>query len=508
MSSLHCPLLAVATCILLSSCGAPPPPPPPSSSRDLAALDGVTSGIMGIPVTTSSAEARNHFLQGQRELDLARNFDALDHFKRAVAADSTFAIAFLNVANTGNSLDEFKTNLAHAERLAAGASDAEQLEIQIARKGLENDASGQLTIAEQLVAKYPQSPRGYLTLGNIQTGLNRNADARASYEKALSLAPRFAVAHIAMGTSYLFGEPRDFKQALQHFQAAEALAPNEPAMHDNLGDAQRALNNLPEARAEYTRGHQLNPRDAGMLQQRGHVNSFSGDYDAARVDYDSAMSVGRGNERGFFAPFRAYVSVYAGDARGAIVELNQLVAQADGMRIPDPVTVKINALSNVALIAIDTRDFPAADAALKQRTPLMMQQADQVGSPGFRRAQEQGVAYFNAWLAARKGDYKTAQRETGRLNRLVTADANPRKMEPVHQLKGFIALYQGHNAEAATHFAQGNLLDPYIKFHYAMALDGSRQSDKAKPIFRELAIYNFNTLGYALIRKEAQQMAM
>src|SRR3989449_8351114 len=141
MSSMHRPLLAVATCILLSSCGASPPP---SGPRDLAALDAVTSGIMGIPVTTSSADARTHFLQGQRELDLARNFEALDHFKRAVAADSTFAIAYLNVANTGNSLDEFKTNLARAEQFASGASDAEQLEIQIARRGFENDVSGQL----------------------------------------------------------------------------------------------------------------------------------------------------------------------------------------------------------------------------------------------------------------------------------------------------------------------------------------------------------------------------
>src|SRR2546425_304033 len=202
MSSMHRPLLAVATCILLSSCGASPPPP---GARDRAALDGVTSGIMGIPVTTSSADALNHFLQGQRELDLARNFEALDHFKRAVAADSTFAIAYLNIANTGNSLDEFKTNLARAEGLAAGASEAEQLQIEIARKGLENDASGQLAVAQQLVAKYPQSPRAYLALGNLQAGLNRNADARASYEKALTLAPRFAAAHVAMGTSYLFG---------------------------------------------------------------------------------------------------------------------------------------------------------------------------------------------------------------------------------------------------------------------------------------------------------------
>jgi len=80
------------------------------------------------------------------------------------------------VANTGNSLDEFKTNLARAESFAAQASDAEQLEIQIARKGLENDANGQLAAAQQLVAKYPQSPRAYLTLGNLETGLNKNAD--------------------------------------------------------------------------------------------------------------------------------------------------------------------------------------------------------------------------------------------------------------------------------------------------------------------------------------------
>src|SRR6266550_367491 len=504
---MHRPLLAVATSILLSACAAAPRPAT-TTTRDPAALDSVTSSIMGIPVSTKSADARDHFLQGQRELDLARNFEALDHFKRAVAADSTFAIAYLNVANTGNSFEEFKTNLARAEALAAGVSDAEQLQIAIARKGLENDVSGQLAAAQQLVAKYPESPRAHLTLGNIQAGLNNNADARASYGKALSLAPRFAVAHIAMGTSYLFGEPRDFNQALQHYQAAEALAPNEPTMHDNLGDAQRALNNLRQARVEYTRGHELNPRDAGLLQQRGHVNSFDGDYEAARADYDSAMAVGRGNERGFFAPFRAYVSAYAGNAKGAITELNQLVAQADGMGIPDPVTVKINALSNVALIAIDTRDFPSADAALRQRTPLMMQQAAQVGSAGFRRAQEQNIAYFNAWLAARKEDYRTAQRETNRLTALVTPDANPRKMEPVHQLKGFIALYQGHNAEAAAQFGQGNLLDPYIKYHYAIALDGSGQRDKAKPIFRELAIYNFNSLGYALIRKEAQQMGM
>lgn len=501
---MHRTILAVATSALLAACAAAPPPPP---SRDLAALDAVTSAIIGMPITTSSADARNHYLQGVRELDLGRNFDALDHFQRAVAADSGFALGYLAVANSANSLADFKTNLARAEQLSKSASEAEQLQIQIARKGLENDVSGQLATAEQLVAKFPESPRAYLALSNVQAALNRNVESRASAEKALSLAPRLLAGHITDGISYLLSEPKDFQTALQHFQAAEQLAPNEPSVHDFLGDAQRALNNMPEARREYTRGHQLNPRDAGLLQQRGHVNSFDGNYAAARADYDSAMAIGRGNERGFFAPFRAYVSVYAGDPVAAIAELNRLVADVDGMNLPDPRAVKVNALTNVALIGIETKNFAAVEAALQQRTPLMMEQADQVGSAGFRRGQEQNIAYFSAWLAARKGDYATARRETDRFAALVAPDANPRKLEPLHNLKGFTALYQGNAQEAAAHFAQGNLQDPYIQYHYAVALDASGQSAKAKPMFKALAIYNFNSLGYALIRKDAQQKA-
>ncbi len=83
------------------------------------------------------------------------------HFKAAVAADSTFALGYLSVANSANSLAEFRANLEHAERYAAGASPAEQLMIQIARKGLENDVNGQLALAQQLVTANPESPRAY-----------------------------------------------------------------------------------------------------------------------------------------------------------------------------------------------------------------------------------------------------------------------------------------------------------------------------------------------------------
>src|SRR5260370_1136878 len=87
-----------------------------------AVLDPITSAVMKHPITTSSSVARDHFLRGQRELDLGRFIDANAHFKEAVPAGPTFASGSLNVANTATSLDEFGTNLALAERHAAGWS--------------------------------------------------------------------------------------------------------------------------------------------------------------------------------------------------------------------------------------------------------------------------------------------------------------------------------------------------------------------------------------------------
>src|SRR6266540_5868519 len=149
MRSIHCLVAPAALAALLASCtrqsGAAP-----GDSR--AALAAVTSDVMKLPITASSDAARTQFLQGQRELDLGRAIDANAHFQQAVAADSGFAFAYLEVATTGNSLDEFKQNLALAERHAAGASDAERLLIQMARKGFNNDLVGQLALGKQLTA--------------------------------------------------------------------------------------------------------------------------------------------------------------------------------------------------------------------------------------------------------------------------------------------------------------------------------------------------------------------
>jgi hypothetical protein len=472
-----------------------------------AALDPITSAVIGHPITTSSTAARMHFLEGVREADLGRFLDANAHFQAAVAADSNFAFAYLNAANTANSLTEFKTNFALAEQHAAGASEAEQLQIQMARKGFDNDLAGQLALGQQLVAKFPASPRAWLALAGAQAGLNQNAEARVSLSKALALAPRLYVAHATLGNNYIFGEPRDFTKALEQMQAGVALAPNEPNAHMFVGDAYRAQRNLAKARDEYSRGHELDPRDPILLVKLGHANTFLGNYAAARANYDSAEAVARPGQRAGFAPFRALVSVYAGDPAAGIDELNRLVLAVDGMGVTDPTASKVGALTSVVTIAIHTGNRAAAEQALKQLEPLLLQQGDQAGNPAFRRGQEATIAYLEGWLAAKSGDYTAAQKQADRINELLAPDANPRKLEPMHQLEGFIALYQKQYSQAAEHFRHGSPFDPYVKYQLALATEGAGDAAGARKLFREVADYNFNALGFALVRRDALQKA-
>jgi hypothetical protein len=43
----------------------------------------------------------------------------------------------------------------------------------------------------------------------------------------------------------------------------------------------------------------------------------------------------------------------------------------------------------------------------------------------------------------------------------------------------------------------------YTKYHLALALQGAGQADEARKIFKEVGSWNFNSAGFALIRKDA-----
>lgn len=483
----------LSTVLLLAGCRAGEP------KQDASSADA------SVPVwtlSTKSEEARTRIEAGERADDRGRPLTAYEQFKRAVAADSAFAYGYLRVAQTGLSLDEYRTNLQRANAYKGSANEIERLLIDIEQRGFDRDQQGALDLANQLVAKQPNNPRAWWVLSFAQFNSGQVAESRASLKKAVDLAPSYGATHIFYGNSFL-AEPKDLATAEQHIREGGRLWPQEPLSYDFLGDVQRAQGKLADAVVSYSRMIELDPEPADQYSQRGHANVFLGRYDQARADYDAAIRHSKANQPAVYAGFRATVSTYAGDPAASIQELGQLVQAIDGMGIPEPDGQKINVLSTQALIATHARQFDVARRALSQRRSLIMKRVERVGTPEFRRGQEANIAFLDGVLAAFEGNYATAQQKAADYMRLVAPDRNPAKNRPAHAILGFVALFQKRYNDAIAEFNQADPDNVYLRYHRALALEGAGRTAEAKALFRDVANYNFNVPGYGLVRKDA-----
>jgi tetratricopeptide (TPR) repeat protein len=120
---------------------------------------------------------------------------------------------------------------------------------------------------------------------------------------------------------------------------------------------------------------------------------------------------------------------------------------------------------------------------------------------------EAQIAYHEGQLAAHRGDFKRALQLAKRNAELVARQQNARRMENYHDLVGLIYFLQRKYVQAVEQYRQSDLTNMYNKYHLALALDGAKQKDEARKLFKEVADWNFNTVGYALVRKDARARA-
>jgi tetratricopeptide (TPR) repeat protein len=497
MSRFRSLIIAVATVLALAT----------SAREEAGAQAGTTLEAgdvsMGMPVTTSSDDARSHFMLGLHALDMGRLDDARPHFEQAIAADPAFGHAYLLLAFASNSVTDFKRNLDLAAQNGAGASEAEQLRIEITVKGFDGDAEGALAAAQQLVEVAPSSPRAWIALGDAQSNMGDMAGARASFNKATEEASDFAPAWMALGGSYLL-EPQDLPAAQRAMERAVELEPEEAVTHDLLGDTYRAQGNLEQSAQEYTRTAELDTKTGNGFQQRGHVHSFLGRYQEARADYDAAIGIEDGqNQEASFGVYRALVSVHEGNARAAVDELNQLVGEIDGMGIPDPRGQKIVALVTIADIALHTEMFPEAEAAIADIDALTAEEAEEIGTDAARRDARAGTILGQGRLAARKGDYAAAIQQANEYMTTMASSTDPDRDQPAHALLGYVSLQQGDHDAAIAHFEQADPDDIYAGYYHALTLEGAGRAEEAKALFAKVGNNNFNSSGFALVRKDA-----
>lgn len=465
--------------------------------------------VTEIPITTKSADARLAFDAGQAALDRGDGAQANALFRTAVAADPAFTYAWVNLSNVTFSTEEFNAALRGAEQGAAQASEGERMLLEFNQLFLANNFGAQLELAKKLTQKYPESPRAWMVLQGAHAALNQFAEQRAVLEKVIALDPRFAPAPFALGGSYLFNEPKDFAKAEKYYRQAAAIAPGNDVYYWSIGDVYRGTNRLEDARRYYQLALQLDPKDLITPVKLGHVNSFLGNYHEAIKDYENGIKAAGPANAAFLGPFKAFTWVYAGDPQRAITALEEHVANIDnlGAGRDQVLNAKVLALTNIAQIGMYSGLFDEAQRALARRTALARENAKLVGTPAFANIQESLIAFWDGQLAAWRGDYKSAAALARKNAELVAGENNARKMEGYHELLALIELRKKNYKKAVAEYRKADLTQLHNKYHLAQALEGAGQADEAMKLYREVSTNNFNTVDFALLRKDALKKA-
>jgi tetratricopeptide (TPR) repeat protein len=461
--------------------------------------------ITEIPITTANEAARVDFLAGQELSDVARPQEANELFRAAVEKDPTFAYAYLNIAFTGQTADEFNSNVEKAMEHVAHASNGEKMLIEVGGAFTDADNDMALEISKTLTETYPASPRAWLNLGGVLSGRQENAKAREAFMKALELDPNMYAAHSAIGFDYLFQEPRDFAKAKEHFEDFVALMPEEAKGYEFLGDTYRAMGELETARASYSSALEKDPGLGVAALKKGHINSFLGNFDEARADYDIGIENASTFNKGSYAVYRAFVALHAGAPAEAIAELLAIAEGAGELDVREDqkISIQMFALNQAASIALHHEMFDGLKEILVGLESVRQQNIELVGDPDFTRTQEAIRLWWKARAAAWMGEIDVAKATLEEHKALLEPVRIPTRFQGYHQILGEIALKQGDFGEAITQLEQADPGSIYVKYLLASAQEGAGNAEEAKRLFTEVANFNFNSVGFALVRQDA-----
>lgn len=457
----------------------------------------------GLMFTSSSGEALSTFREGLKFDDLSDTRKARALFQKAVQQDPKLAIAYLYLCNYAVTPQEWADNIHKAKENLSGTNDWEKLYYDYMETALKEDFDKRLVTAQKMVALFPTVARAYELLGQAYSNRKDFANARLNYQKAISVEPSWPAAYRSLATSYLFEEPKDFKKAEEHANSLIKLAPTS-AGYILLGDAYRAQNDLRKAELTYARAVELDMESYEALYKRGHARSFLGEYETAREDYRKAATLDVMPT--FAMELIANTYLYEGKPEQALRFLSDEAAKTAQMSDPvQAATSKYFFLNDIFNIAFHTGNTERLNTTIALLEPLSEQMGNSLNDPDAKLIESGYLLSWKALVDVAAKDFKGAWAKAEELKTILEPIKNPNKLEGYEYVLGQIAYRQMDYKKAVDHFAKTNLQNVYNKYWLAKAYDGAAQKEKASTIYKELANYNFNDIGYALIRNEVRK---
>jgi serine/threonine-protein kinase len=156
------------------------------------------------------------------------------------------------------------------------------------------------------------------------------AQAQAAAERALALQPDLPEAHRAMGSVWY--RKREYDKALAEFAIVERSQPNSADLMSAIGFVERRLGKWDAAIQHLSRARDLDPGSANTLSQLGETYSIVHRYDEAATQFRRAIEIAPDQPDAYY--FLALMRVsQSGDTAGALAILQDGATRMPAVRL-------------------------------------------------------------------------------------------------------------------------------------------------------------------------------
>lgn len=212
-----------------------------------------------IPVTTTSDEARVHYVRGETALFYNEPATARGHFDAALAADPEFAMAHAyRAAATPPAEEEVREeHLRRAQQQNAHISEPERQWIAAIQAGTSGDTDAQNETLRALAAIVPDDPKPLFVVSYAEASAGNPAAAVEAARRAIAVDPSYAPVYNALGYAEMAAGNRAAAEAA--FREQIRLAPHHANPYDSYGDFFMAADQWDEAEAQFQLALTHNP---------------------------------------------------------------------------------------------------------------------------------------------------------------------------------------------------------------------------------------------------------
>jgi tetratricopeptide (TPR) repeat protein len=431
-------------------------------------------------VTTHSPEAYRYYLEGVDYLYKYYFTEAEKSFKKALDLDSTFAMAYYQLAILKQGTEEEKKLISKAVEYSDKVSQKERYYIESLKANISGDYAQAIEKLKMIAHRYPEeSNEAFGWIGAIFYAVLGNSDEGIRYlNKAIEIDPLDKLTYNML--AYAYNKVGDFEKSIWAINKYISIAPDEPNPYDSRADLYAWNGKIDQAIESYKKALEIKPDFYMSLAKLGYMYLFKKDYAQAESCFEVLSS---SNEKLYRSGGRlclAFIPLYQGKFEDALKVLDDGIAadrmEQAGEQNAGKYVFKALVYEEKKNLDLAFMEFEKAMEIMKRVDPVEV-----LRSQGF---------YIR--LLLQNNDFKKAEEVAKALKKDIE-EKDQSLMRVYWYAAGWIERAKGNLAASLTYFEKATQAEPTFSMHCLLAkvyLESGRVGEAVAMLEKALSRYD------------------